>query len=116
MASAVASGRLTELGKAVATNVKVRLQVQAVVEVGVPSVDREYQAAVQFLDTLFHVEEPITGNTTISKLTLESLGHRCRWWTDRTDSFDQWVAFAGWRKDVSEAGFTKVISELIQRR
>lgn len=114
--SAVASDRLTELGKAVATSGEVRLQVQAVVEVGVPSVDREYQAAVQFLETLFHVDEPITGNTTISTLNLESLGHRCRWWTDRTDSFDQWVAFAGWRKDVSEAGFTKVISELIQHR
>ncbi|MCD0461415.1 DUF4011 domain-containing protein [Roseiconus lacunae] len=114
--SATESNRLTPLVKAVASDEQIRLQVQEVAQVGESLVDHEYWNAVEFLKTLFDFNECLAGETSISRLSLEQLSHRCRWWIDQTEALDRWIAFAGWRKDVDEAGMTIHTKELTEQR
>lgn len=116
LVAAMASGGLTSLAKAVATDVDVRQQAQAVVEQGIPLVDRDYHSAVEFLRSLFDFDQPLAGGTSINDAPLGELAQRCKRLSEQTDSFDQWVSFAGWRKDVYEVGLGTIVDELIAER
>ncbi|WP_430452727.1 DUF4011 domain-containing protein [Rhodopirellula europaea] len=116
LAEAVASDRVSELGKSVATDGEVRRRVAAVLDETKSIADDEWHSAIAFLKRLFPFDQPVVGESTISNATLHDLGNRCRFWLEHTESFDQWIAFARLQSDVHEAGFAKVIEELIEQR
>ena len=116
LAAAMTSGGLTTLAKSVATDRSAREQVQAVVEMGIPMVDQDYQAAIKFLRTLFDFDQTRTGLASINNASFRELSDRCKRWIEQTGSFDQWVSFAGWQKDVADQGLGTIIDELIAGR
>ena len=114
LAQAAAGNRLSNLAKGVATDSEVRSRVQTIINDGKQLFDDDFYAAVHFLKSLFNFDETISGNTTINSLTLDGIAGLCQSWIDQIHCFDEWVAFAGWQKNVVEVGMTTVIDELIR--
>lgn len=117
LAQAVADRTLDPLTQAVATDNTIRQHVrEALSEAKSVFNDADFKESWSFLKTLFDLSTEVSDGYVISETPLDKLAERLRWLATQMSSFDMWLKFAAWKRDVTEAGFGTVVEELVARR
>lgn len=117
LAETVATDSLNPLVQAVASDEETREQIGKAFDEGKAILDNAgFREGWSFLKTLFELSEEISDGFVISETPLGELGEKLRWLVTQLPRFDDWLKFAGWKLDVTEAGFGAVVDELIAGR